>query len=234
MSARSSSSEAPAAAVRTMKPPPPFSRSLWMIRFSRCRSSSEAILRDTPGVVHRRHEHQKASRQRDVTRDARALLADRLLGNLDQHFLSFLEQFADLRHDRILAARKRRPPPRRPRRRSTRPAARCVRCKKPRFRSGASHFCARIHRTEPTASASSRRLRFFLRFFEFEFLGFPLFRFQDCFGNLLAILTPSTATPSAARLLGAGSKLRLGNSPPAACVSSSSSSKPPSSSRCSP
>src|SRR5208282_5102380 len=55
-------------------------------------------------VVHRRHEDQEASRQRNVTGDARALLCDRLLRDLDQHFLPFFEQFADLRHYRILAA----------------------------------------------------------------------------------------------------------------------------------
>ena len=48
MSARRSSSLMLAAAVRTMKPPRPFSRSLVTMRFSRWRSSSELILRDTP------------------------------------------------------------------------------------------------------------------------------------------------------------------------------------------
>jgi hypothetical protein len=37
-----------AAAVRTMKPPWPFSRSLMTMRFRRWRSSSLLILRDTP------------------------------------------------------------------------------------------------------------------------------------------------------------------------------------------
>src|SRR6202171_6850463 len=54
-------------------------------------------------MIHRRHEYQEASRQRDVTGDARALFPDRLLGNLDQHFLPFFEQFADLRHHLVLA-----------------------------------------------------------------------------------------------------------------------------------
>src|SRR4030088_3073602 len=54
-------------------------------------------------MVHRRHEYQEAPRQRDVTGDARALFPDRLLRILDQDFLSFFEQFADLRHHLVLA-----------------------------------------------------------------------------------------------------------------------------------
>ena len=50
------------------------------------------------GVIHRRHVDQEAARQRDVAGDARAFLADRLLGNLDQDFLAFLQQVADGRH----------------------------------------------------------------------------------------------------------------------------------------
>ena len=47
-SARSSSSDAPSAAVRTMNPPEASPRSWIRIRFRRWRSSSEAILRLTP------------------------------------------------------------------------------------------------------------------------------------------------------------------------------------------
>ena len=47
-SARSSSSLASSAAVRTMKPPEASPFSLIRIRFSRSRSSSEQILRETP------------------------------------------------------------------------------------------------------------------------------------------------------------------------------------------
>ncbi len=50
-SARSSSSDAPSAAVRTMNPPEASPRSCTRIRFSRWRSSSEAILRLTPMCV---------------------------------------------------------------------------------------------------------------------------------------------------------------------------------------
>ena len=46
-------------------------------------------------VVDRRHEDQKASGQRDVAGDARALLRDRLLGNLDQDLLPLLQQLGD-------------------------------------------------------------------------------------------------------------------------------------------
>ena len=57
-------------------------------------------------VVHRRHVDQKAPRQRDVAGDARAFLADRLLGNLHQNFLAFFQQVADLRNFVRLAARE--------------------------------------------------------------------------------------------------------------------------------
>ncbi len=52
-------------------------------------------------VIHRRHVHQEAAGQRDVAGDARALLADGLLGNLDQDFLPFLQQVGD---ERLIAA----------------------------------------------------------------------------------------------------------------------------------
>src|ERR1700690_2745667 len=55
-------------------------------------------------MVHRRHEHQKPSRQRDVAGDARALFPDRFLGDLNQNLLSFFQQFADLRDDLVFAA----------------------------------------------------------------------------------------------------------------------------------
>ena len=48
-------------------------------------------------VVHRRHVHQEPARQRDVAGDARALLGDWLLGDLDQDFLPFLQQVGDQR-----------------------------------------------------------------------------------------------------------------------------------------
>ena len=41
------------------------------------------------GVIHGRHVNQEAAGQRDVTGDARAFLADGLLGDLDQNFLAF-------------------------------------------------------------------------------------------------------------------------------------------------
>jgi len=47
-------------------------------------------------VIHRRHVHQEPSGQRDVAGDARAFLADRLLGDLHQDLLPFLEQVGDL------------------------------------------------------------------------------------------------------------------------------------------
>src|SRR5882724_1019740 len=42
-----------------------------------------------------RHVDQKSPRQRDMRRNTRALLCDRLLGDLDQYFLSFAQQIGD-------------------------------------------------------------------------------------------------------------------------------------------
>ena len=47
-------------------------------------------------MVDRRHEHQKATRQRHVGRDAGALGAQGLLDDLDQDLLALLEQVLDL------------------------------------------------------------------------------------------------------------------------------------------
>src|SRR5207253_7993877 len=47
------------------------------------------------GVIHRRHVDEEASRQRDMTGDARAFLADWLFGDLYQDFLAFLQQIGD-------------------------------------------------------------------------------------------------------------------------------------------
>ena len=51
-----------------------------------------------------RHVHQITSRQRDMAGNTRALLRDRLLGDLYQDFLAFLEQVADGRHRGTIAA----------------------------------------------------------------------------------------------------------------------------------
>ena len=48
-------------------------------------------------VLERRHVDHEAARQGDVRRDARALLAERLLRDLDDDFLAFLQQVADRR-----------------------------------------------------------------------------------------------------------------------------------------
>src|SRR5205814_6128090 len=57
------------------------------------------------GMVHGRHVDEKASGQRDVTGDARALLADRFLGDLNQDFLSFFQQIADQGYVGVFATR---------------------------------------------------------------------------------------------------------------------------------
>src|ERR1019366_6678030 len=56
-------------------------------------------------VVHRRHVHQEAAGQGDVRGDARALLPQRLLGDLHDDLLPFLEQIADGRQRDLVAAR---------------------------------------------------------------------------------------------------------------------------------
>ena len=55
------------------------------------------------GVIQRRHVNQETPRQRDVAGDARALLAQRLLGDLDDDFLALLQHVRDqLRAARLL------------------------------------------------------------------------------------------------------------------------------------
>ena len=53
---------------------------------------------DFPGhadVVHRRHEDEEAPRHRNVRGQPRSLRAERLLDDLDEDFLSFLQQVFD-------------------------------------------------------------------------------------------------------------------------------------------
>ena len=71
-----------------MNPPEASPLSLIRIRFSRWRSSSEAILRLTPTCVTVGMKTRKRPGKRDVAGDARALLGDRLLGDLNQDFLA--------------------------------------------------------------------------------------------------------------------------------------------------
>jgi hypothetical protein len=47
-------------------------------------------------VIHRRHEHQEASRHRDVGREPRAFRAERFLDDLDEDLLPFFQQIFDL------------------------------------------------------------------------------------------------------------------------------------------
>ena len=116
MSARSSSSEAPSAAVRTMNPPCPFSRSLVNDALQPLALFLGSDLARHADVIHRRHVDQETARQRDVAGDARALLADRLLGDLYQDLLAFFQQVGDQRTcSRLVAAEAASaPPPRRP------------------------------------------------------------------------------------------------------------------------
>src|SRR6266481_1481785 len=80
MSVRISSSVAPPAAVRTTKP-----RTIFR---------GDDFARNA-GVMNRRHVDQKTAWQRDVTGDARAFLAERLLGDLNDHVLPGLQHFGN-------------------------------------------------------------------------------------------------------------------------------------------
>ena len=98
MSPAISSSVRPSAAVRVMKPPTGPGRLPCRMRFSRRRSSSLRDFARHAHVFERRHVDHVASRQRDVRGDARALLAQRLLGDLNDDLLAFLQQIGDGRH----------------------------------------------------------------------------------------------------------------------------------------
>ncbi len=72
------------------------------------------------GVVDGRHEDEEAAGERDVRGDARTLLGDGLLGDLDQNLLAGLEQLADGGeigglHGAAATATPSRPPPERSR-----------------------------------------------------------------------------------------------------------------------
>ena len=62
-------------------------------------------------VIDGRHEHEEPPRHRDVRGEAGALGAERLLDDLDQDLLAFLEQVLDLElRPRLVDARGRRVP----------------------------------------------------------------------------------------------------------------------------
>ena len=135
-SARISSSGAPSAAVRTMKPPgkvPLASRD--QAAQARTLFGGADAARDAD-VIDRGHVDQEAAGQRDVAGDARALFAQRLLGDLHDDFLAGLQHFGDqLRAALRLAAgdpaARGRPPPR-----CGRPPRRMGRWKRARLRLG--------------------------------------------------------------------------------------------------
>ena len=58
-------------------------------------------------VIDRRHEHQEPARHRHVRGQARALGAERLLDDLDEDLLAFLQQLFDLRLRPVLRSRSR-------------------------------------------------------------------------------------------------------------------------------
>ena len=83
-----------------MKPPGMPVRWACRMRFRRRRSSSLGDLARDADVVDGRHVDQEAAGQRDVRGDARALLAQRLLGDLNDDLLAFLQQIGDGRRAR--------------------------------------------------------------------------------------------------------------------------------------
>ena len=206
MSARSSSSLAPAAAVRTMNPP----RAIFALALDDVLQPLPLFLgRDLArhaGMVHGRHEYQKASRQRDVAGDARALLADRFLGNLDQNFLPFFQQFADLRDDLILAAAE---TPALPAASSAAPltvgiaaalkTAALRALQQPCLGRRSPHFGAGIDCAIANRLGLKQCLGFRLRLFQFKFFCLALLGFQNRLGNL-AILAASAGSAAADRL----------------------------------
>ena len=94
MSAWISRFDRPSHAVRMMKPPSG-GRSASTISFRRARSRFVLDAARHADVVRRRHEDQMAAGQRDDRGDARALGADRLLGDLDEDLLALLEALLD-------------------------------------------------------------------------------------------------------------------------------------------
>ena len=93
-----SSLERPAAAVRMITPPvkPCCSRNSRTMPRSRAALVARLDLARHADVIDRRHEDQEAARHRDVRGEARALGAERLLDDLDEDFLPFLEQVFDV------------------------------------------------------------------------------------------------------------------------------------------
>ena len=95
MSPAISSSVRPSAAVRVMNPPTgPGRRALQNALQAQPFFIAGDLARNAH-VFERRHVHHVAPRQRDVRSDARALLPQRLLGDLDDDLLAFLEQIGD-------------------------------------------------------------------------------------------------------------------------------------------
>ena len=92
-----SSSDRLAAAVRMMTPPgsPDCSRNFWtIVREPAALVAGVDLARDAD-VVDRRHVDQEPARQAEVRGDPRALGAERLLDDLDDDLLPFLEQVFD-------------------------------------------------------------------------------------------------------------------------------------------
>ena len=89
----------PPAAVRMMTPPvkPCSSRNSRTMPRRRLALLARLDLARDADVIDRRHEHQEAPRHRDVRGEAGALGAERLLDDLDEDLLPFLEQVLDLR-----------------------------------------------------------------------------------------------------------------------------------------
>src|SRR5258705_1775650 len=129
-----------------------------------------------------------------MTGDAGALLADGLLGDLDQNFLSFLQQIADLRNRRVFTTRCATT--------GAKPASTAASATAIEFRTtralgvsrgtrGCANFHSGIHGTVAAGLCFKKSFRFRLRVFNFSFLAiFFRFFFRLAFArkrlNLLA------------------------------------------------
>ena len=104
-----SSSERFDAAVRMMTPPgrPDCSRKRWTMRAQPPALVARFDLARHADVIDRRHVDQEPAGQAQVGRDARALGAERLLDDLDDDFLPFLQQVFDLGRRRLALGRAR-------------------------------------------------------------------------------------------------------------------------------
>ena len=185
-----------------MKPPPPFSRSLWMMRFSRCRSSSDAILRDTPVwfTVGMKTRKRPGSAMWLVMRapffaiGSLAIWISTSCPSLSSSLICGTTViFAAAEAPSTAASAT----PIEPAIRSALGPATLRPLQQPRLGRRTANFRARIHRAVANRFGLQQRLGFGLRLFQFQLLGFPLFGFQHGFRNRFAVRRRLAARPPA-------------------------------------